>query len=491
MEIFRRVAGYSFGQADLVRRAMAKKHADEIEREREGFVAGAEKNGVAHDDAVALFESMADFAQYAFNKSHAAAYAVVSYRIAYLKRHHPREYMAALLTSVLGNMTKVAEYIAECAKMSIRVLPPDINHSNMYFHVDGDNIRFGLLALKNIGKQFSEQIIRERRSAPFASFEDFVERMAGRDLNRRQVETLIKAGAFDGLGVYRSRLLSAHEKVLEAYGGHARQSLDGQLDLFSDVGLTVSKPTFDYPQIPEFTPREMLMLEKECSGMYFTGHLLDGYSKHMAAAKTTPIIKLSDPEQNREFAERDRVTVAGMISAVSVKSTKNGDKMAFINLEDKYGEIECILFPKVYEKVSYMIRLDSAVIVMGTVSRKDEEGIKVLANSVIELEDNAGFKEMAPQKEDPPTKPEEKKPVENAVPKTLFLRVPSVGDPLAKKAINLVELFEAVPPSPSLQVRLYDAASGVYSTHPIRMDLNQFALRELRALLGEENVVLR
>ncbi len=491
MEIFRRVAGYSFGQADLVRRAMAKKHADEIEREREGFVAGAEKNGVAHDDAVALFESMADFAQYAFNKSHAAAYAVVSYRIAYLKRHYPKEYMAALLTSVLGNMTKVAEYIAECAKMSIRVLPPDINHSNMYFHVDGDNIRFGLLALKNIGKQFSEQIIRERRGEPFASFEDFVERMAGRDLNRRQVETLIKAGAFDGLGVYRSRLLSAHEKVLEAYGGHARQSLDGQLDLFSDAGLTVSKPTFDYPQIPEFTPREMLMLEKECSGMYFTGHLLDGYSRHMTAAKTTPIIKLSDPEQNHEFAERDRVTVAGMISGVSVKNTKNGDKMAFIDLEDKYGSIECILFPKVYEKASYMVRLDSAVIVMGTVSRKDEEGIKILANSIIELEDNSSFKETTPQKEEPPKKSTEKETVKSTVPQTVFLRVPSVSDPLAKKAINLVELFEAVPPNPSLQVRLYDSASGVYSTHPVRMDLSQFALRELRVLLGDENVVLR
>ena len=491
MEIFRRVAGYSFGQADLVRRAMAKKHADEIEREREGFVSGAEKNGVAHDDAVALFESMADFAQYAFNKSHAAAYAVVSYRIAYLKRHYPREYMAALLTSVLGNMTKVAEYIAECSKMSIRVLPPDINHSNIYFHVDGDNIRFGLLALKNVGKQFSEQIIRERRSKPFASFEDFVERMTGHDLNRRQVETLIKAGAFDGLGIYRSRLLAVYEKILEAVNGHSRQSMDGQLDLFSDAGLTVSKPEYEYPDIPEYTPRELLMLEKECSGMYFTGHLLDGYSNHLAAVKATAILKLSDPEQNRSYAERDRVTVAGLISSVSVKKTKNEERMAFITLEDKYGEIECILFPKVYEKISYLIRIDAAVIVMGTVSRKDEEDIKILANSVIELEDNATFKgSVSASAPKPEAAKNEGAPKRGAMPTTVFLRVPSLSHILAKKAINLAEIFASEGGTPSVQIRLYDTESGTYSTHPVRMELNDFAVRELRLLLGDENVVL-
>lgn len=494
MEIFRRVAGYSFGQADLVRRAMAKKHADEIEREREGFVAGAEKNGVAHDDAVALFESMADFAQYAFNKSHAAAYAVVSYRIAYLKRHHPREYMAALLTSVLGNVTKVAEYIAECSKMSIRVLPPDINHSNIYFHVDGSNIRFGLLALKNVGKQFSEQIIRERRSKPFASFEDFVERMAGHDLNKRQVETLIKAGAFDALGVYRSQLLSAHEKILEAVNGHARQSLEGQLDLFSSAGLTVSKPEYEYPKIPEFSPRELLMLEKECSGMYFTGHLLDGYARHAATVKSTPIVRLSDPEQNQAFSERDRVTVLGIVTAVSVKNTRNDERMAFLSLEDQYGEIECILFPKVYEKVSYLVRIDSAVVVTGTVSRKDEDGIKILVNNVVELQDDATFRgvEPKPTPAKEPQKAAEPKRAEqqSAQPKTIFLRVPSMSDRIAKKAINIVELFEANPPAPSVQVRFYDAESGGYSTHPTRMDLSTMAVEELRALLGAENVVL-
>lgn len=489
MEIFRRIADYSFGHADLVRRAMAKKHADELEAERESFVSGAEKNGVSHEDAVALFESMADFASYAFNKSHAAAYAVVSYRIAYLKLHHPREYMAALLTSVLGNMTKVAEYIAECGKMSIRVLPPDINHSNIYFHVDGNNIRFGLLALKNVGKSFSEHIIRERKSKPFASFEDFVERMTGHDLNKRQVETLIKSGAFDSLGVYRSQLISAHEKILEAYSGSGRGNLEGQLDMFSDHLISISKPSFEYPDIPEYTPRELLMLEKECSGMYFTGHLLDGYSKHMAVIGGTPILRLTDPEQSNAFAERDRVTLAGMITDVSLKNTKNDERMAFITLEDKYAGIECILFPKTYEKCSYLVRIDSAVVVMGTVSRRDEEGIKILVNGMVELEDNSTYQPAAPVKAT--AKPVTETPRETGTrPTKIFLRVPSMDDVKAKKAANLVGIFEAESPMPSLSVHFYDNEKKTYTAYDKRLGVTDFVIHELKDLLGEQNVVL-
>ena len=489
MEIFRRVAGYTFGHADLVRRAMAKKHADELEAERGSFVSGAEKNGVSHEDAVALFESMADFASYAFNKSHAAAYAVVSYRIAYLKQHHPKEYMAALLTSVLGNMTKVAEYIAECGKMSIRVLPPDINHSNIYFHVDGENIRFGLLALKNVGKSFSEHIIRERKTKPFASFEDFAERMAGHDLNKRQVETLIKSGAFDSLGVYRSRLVSAYERILEANSGAGRGNLDGQLDMFSDASISVSKPAYDYPDIPEYTPRELLMLEKECSGMYFTGHLLDGYSKHIDAVGGTPVMKLADPELSADFSERDRVTVAGIISEVSVKNTKNDERMAFFTVEDKYAGIECILFPKAYEKYSYLVRIDSAVIVMGTVSRRDEEGIKLLVNSMVELEDNTSYRPIAaPAK--PNVRQAEKPKASSIRPTKIYLRVPSMEHEKAKKAVNLVGIFEAEQPGFSLAVHFYDNEKKAYCAYEKRLDATDFVIRELKSLLGDENVVL-
>ncbi len=497
MDIFRRVAGYTFGHADLVRRAMAKKHADELEAERGNFVTGAEKNGVSHEDAEALFDSMADFASYAFNKSHAAAYAVVSYRIAYLKQHYPREYMAALLTSVLGNMTKVAEYITECGKMSIRVLPPDINHSNIYFHVDGNNIRFGLLALKNVGKSFSERVIRERTDKPFVSFEDFVERMAGQDLNKRQVETLIKAGAFDSLGVYRSRLLSAYEKILEANSNAGRGNLDGQLDMFSSMAVSVSRAAYEYPDIPEYTPRELLMLEKECSGMYFTGHLLDGYSKHMEAVRGTPVMTLADPEQSASFADRDRVTVAGMISEVSVKNTKNDERMAFFTVEDKYAGVECILFPKGYEKYSYLVRIDSAVVVMGTVSRREEEGIKILVNSMAELEDNASYQPSAAEKPSPPedkaassnnNNDQAKKPA--ARPTKIFLRVPSMTHEKTKKAINLLGIFEAEQPGYSLSVQFYDSEKKTYEAYGKRLDATAYVIRELKTLLGDENVVL-
>ncbi len=498
MEVFRRVAGYTFGHADLVRRAMAKKHADELEAERDTFVAGAEKNGVSHKDAVALFESMADFASYAFNKSHAAAYAVVSYRIAYLKLHHPREYMAALLTSVLGNMTKVAEYIAECGKMSIRVLPPDINHSNIYFHVDGENIRFGLLALKNVGKSFSEHILRERQGKPFTSFEDFVERMSGHDLNKRQVETLIKAGAFDSLGVYRSRLVSSYEKILEANSDAGRGNLEGQLDMFSDPSIVVSKPAYEYPQIPEYTPRELLLLEKECSGMYFTGHLLDGYSNHIAAVGGTPITKLTDPEQSIVFSERDRVTVTGMISEVSVKNTKNDDRMAFFTLEDKYAGVECILFPNAYEKYSYLVRIDSAVIVMGTVSKRDEDGIKILVNSMIELEDNATYtshfsqtpKAASETAQTETPRPRPTTPPTKTRPTKIYLRVPSMTDEKAKKAVNLVDIFEAEGIMPSLAVQFYDSEKKSYVPYEKRLSSTAFVIGELQALLGTENVVI-
>ncbi len=494
MEIFRRVGGYTFGHADLVRRAMAKKHADELEAERESFVAGAEKNGVAHEDAVALFESMTDFASYAFNKSHAAAYAVVAYRIAYLKCHYPREYMAALLTLVLGNMTKVSEYITECGKMSVKVLPPDINHSNIYFHVDGENIRFGLLALKNVGKSFSEQILRERTVRPFASFRDFVERMSGKEMNKRQVETLIKAGAFDSLGVYRSRLLAAYEKLLENYSGGGRRDIEGQLDMFSQMSVTVKAPDHEYPDIPEYSRRELLMLEKECSGMYFTGHILDDYAKHIEAIGVTPMMRLADPEQNAGLAERDRVTVAGLVTELSTKTTKNEERMAFFTLEDKLAGVECILFPKAYEKYSYLIRIGAPVFAVATVSRRDEEGIKLLVNAVGELIDDVSYhREVPTAKETTAASPTSTEPRPGATvkkPSKIFLRVASMEDIKAQKAKNLVDIFEAEPPAVPLVVQFYDSSTKVYVPYSVGLVSSPYVINELKALLGEENVVL-
>ena len=493
MEIFRRVAGYSFGHADLVRRAMAKKHADELEAERGNFLDGAEKNGVSRENAEKLFDSMADFAKYAFNKSHAAAYAVISYRIAYLKCHHPREYMSALLGSVLGNMGKVVEYIADCSKMSIGVLPPDINHSDMYFHVDGKNIRFGLLALKNVGKLFAEQIVKERKEAPFVSFEDFVSRMSHYDMNKRQVETLIKAGTFDSLGVFRSRLLASYEKIIDNVDDAGRGNLDGQLDMFSTAPPdVVEKPQFDYPNIPEFSPRQLLMLEKECSGMSFSGHLLDGYSKHLSSLSVIDLSVLNDVENRDKYPEKSRVTVAGMIGNVVIKNTKNGEKMAFFILEDKYSSVECLVFPKVYESTNPIIRVDSAVFVRGTVSPKDDE-VKILVNSVEELIEDHDFKEVKP-------KTAELSPSEKGIPQNvtshkglpfslheggkLFVRVPSLDGSVCDKVKNLIELFDG-----RTQVVFYDTEKAVYSSYSTRFDLTPFTYAEIKELLGEENVI--
>jgi DNA polymerase-3 subunit alpha len=224
---------------------------------------------------------MESFANYAFNKSHAAAYALISYRTAYLKCHYPHAYFAALLTSVLGNHIKIAEYIAECSSRGIRVLPPDINESRMYFSVGGNDIRFGLLALRNVGRQFLERILEERRHGKFTSFDNFIDRMPAGELNKRMVESLLKAGTFDGLGVARSRMLAMYELMIDRASEKGKNNLDGQLDMFSMQMGAGTTPKFEYPELPELAIREKLLMEKEATGMYFSGQMLDEYAKHV------------------------------------------------------------------------------------------------------------------------------------------------------------------------------------------------------------------
>ena len=478
MEIFRNIAGYTFGHADVVRRAMAKKHAEEIEAEREGFVEGAVRNGVSKEVAVALFEDMADFAKYAFNKSHAAAYSIVSYRIAYLKTHYPREYMSALLTSVLGNMGKVGEYIAECGKMGIKVLPPDINCSDTYFHVDGNNIRFGLLALKNIGKLFAQQIIRERRTRRYSSFDDFVGRMGGRELNKRQVETLIKAGAFDSLGIARRRIMAVYEKIVDGVNQQGRSNLEGQLDMFSSAPEAAGNLKYEYPDMPEYSPRELLNFEKEVSGMYFSGHILDGYSKNVSDVNHTAISLLTDTESEDIPSDGTRVTVCGIINEVISKNTKNGDRMAFVTVEDTTGTIECIVFPKVYEKVSHMLRMDNCIALNGNISSRDDE-IKILVSGIYELVENSNYIPKAEVEI-------KSQSAKEAKTRKLFLRLPTIECEISKKAQNLLEIFEG-----GTEAMFYAADTKSYSRFNGRVEVSEFLIKELKTLLGDENVVFR
>ena len=394
MRIFREIAGYTFGHADIVRRAMSKKKADVLEAEREAFVNGAAENGIDRGAADKLFSDMSSFANYAFNKSHAAAYAMISYRSAYLKAHYTGEYMSALLTSVINDRAKAAEYIAECSKFKILVLPPDINSSRVSFSTDGDgNIRYGLLAIKNVGQKIIEDIIELRQNeGDFESFYSFVERAtASTDVNKRQIESLIKVGAFDRLGVDRAKLLSSFETIVDNIQYKNRDNLVGQLDMFSQ-GL-IKAPEFEYPDVPPLTLKEKLMLEKDAAGMYFSGHLLDGYSKHIEDVDCALIGDIvSGDEEDGEYSDRDNVKVAGIITSVTYKTTRKEERMAFISLEDKLAEIECIIFPKAYNKYYHEIRVDSGVIIEGTVSLKEDEDPKIIVNDIKPLQENSLYK---------------------------------------------------------------------------------------------------
>ncbi len=496
MSIFRVIAGYTYGHADIVRRAMSKKKADVLQAERDSFLRGAEQNHVDPETAQKLFDDMASFANYAFNKSHAAAYAVISYRTAYLKKHYTCEYMSALMTSVLGNLTKLAEYIAECSKYGIKVLPPDINESRLYFHPKEGDIVFGLLALKNVGKQFVEAILRERASSPFHDFEDFARRMAPYDINKRMVEALIKAGAFDRLGVYRSQLLASYETLIETIQQKDRNNIAGQLDMFSAIPEAQSiSPRFEYPSIPDFTLREKLLLEREASGMYFSGHLIESYELHCKHLEASSISEIMGSDSLRE---KEAVCVAGIVSSVTVKTTRKNEKMAFFTVEDRYGDIECIAFPSQYRRLSHHLRMEAPLFIRGNISARDgdEEAPRILVSEITELMENAQFQRIdlstttsemkkhegrESQKKETPELTED-----GRLPTKLFLRVPNLQCEVYLKAKNLVEIFDG-----SLSVIFYDSSSATYVPHSTGLGLSDFVLQELVTLLGKENVVMK
>ncbi len=480
MSIFRVMAGYTYGHADIVRRAMSKKKASVLEAERADFVSGAEGHGMTHEEAERLFDDMGSFANYAFNKSHAAAYALISYRTAYLKAHHPGAYFAALLTSVLGNRPKMAEYTAECAKYNIRVLPPDINESQMNFHATrtgrGGDIRFGLLALKNVGEGFLRAILAERRRKPFSSFEDFLDRLAGQEMNKRQVEALIKAGAFDGFPTHRAQLLAVYESMIDTMAAKTRANLAGQMDMFS-MGDAAAAPTFTYPDIPPCSLREKLMLEKEASGMFFSGQLLDDYTRCVEALHPiaiSDIVPAEDEatEDTATLPDKTKVTIAGIITSVTHKTTKRDERMAFFTVEDAGGTMECLAFPKVFERDRDIIAADYAVFVEGNLSVREDEAPKILVSVMGLLVDNDHFSEIAAH-EGPqgrgttapePSRQQSPPPPRASVPRT------EVGEPAAGTvAYNPYEAmpsarsynpYEAMPPTGSPTFRPAEKRGG-------------------------------
>ena len=482
MQICRTLAGYSYAKADVVRRAMSKKKDSAMQAEREGFVNGAIANGIAKDIAEEIFEEMSGFAKYAFNKSHSVVYGLTSYRTAYLKAHYPAEYFAALLTSVLDSAAKIREYILDAEKFGVKVLPPDINESNESFTVKNGNIRFGLLAIKNVGKNFAKSVLGERQNKLFTSFDEFVRRMINTDINRKTLESMIKCGVFDSFGITRSSLVSVFEGILNSEHDKVRNNISGQLDLFSvasSVQNDDASPTYDYPAVPEYSMRELLYYEKENSGMYFSGQMIDSYSKHIASVspdKISNILYDLDEENaisSGRYKDKSQVTIAGIVSAKKTKVIKNGDTMAFITLEDGTSEIEVIVFARSYQIYSDLIRKDNAVIISGTISTEEGESPKILLSDAKELLANTEFEAEALGKD----ALKEKK---------LYIKVPSLIDSRIEKIVRIA----AINPGKT-KIVLYDESTGKYSQMKNSLvECDDRVMSRLKSLFSDNNVVL-
>ena len=395
MQIVRDLAGYSLGRSDLVRRAMSKKKGDVMQRERQNFVYGNEeegipgcvKNGIDEKVANKIYDEMIDFAKYAFNKSHAAAYAVVSYQTAYLKYYYPVEYMAALMTSVIDNPGKVAEYIYTCRQMGISILPPDINRGVGDFSVDNGNIRYGLAAIKGVGRPVIEQIIRDREEhGTFRDLKDFLERLSGKEVNKRAVENFIKSGAFDSLKGTRKQFMIIYVQIMDQVAQNKKNSLAGQMSLF-DIVDDEQKKEFEVtlPDVGEYQKETMLAFEKEVLGVYISGHPLEEYEEkwRKSISATTLDFQLDEETGRTKVRDGSREIIGGMITSKTIKYTKKNQTMAFITVEDLLGTVEVVIFPQSYEKSQQYLQEDSKVFVRGRVSEEDDNASKLICEEVI------------------------------------------------------------------------------------------------------------
>ena len=480
IEIFRRLAGYSLGQADMVRRAMSKKKLKDIQREREAFlhgdpersIAGCTANGIPQAVAESIYDEITDFANYAFNKAHAVCYAIVAYQTAWFKCHYPREYMAALLTSVLDSQGKIAEYIAECRSMGIRLLPPDINQSGPDFTVAGQDIRFGLAALKGVGRGFTNAVLAQRQAeGPFRSFPDFCQRLQGEDLNKRVVESLIRAGAFDAMGVFRSQLMAAYEPFLDSLARNRRKNLEGQFDLFS-LGQDQPEPVeLVLPNLPEYPPQERMAMEKDVTGLYLSGHPMDAYRETIQAHGAVPIASvLEDAAQEAglaRFQDGQKVVLAGVVAAAKTKTTRNNTLMAYVTLEDDTGSLELMAFSRTLEESGSYLQVNVPILVEGKLSLRDEKPPQVLCDRVFPLN-------QVPQA---PATPR------TAIPGKLYLRFERSDDPLLTRVRNLFVLF---PGQQTVVLYLADTQRRLGAKCLLLPPL----LQELKDLLGEANVVV-
>ena len=472
MQIVRELAGYTMGRSDLVRRAMSKKKASVMEKERQNFVygnlaedvKGCVANGIDEKTANHIYDEMIDFAKYAFNKSHAACYAVVSYQTAYLKYYYPQEFMAALLTSVLDRVDKISEYILTCRQMGIGILPPDINEGESGFSVSGNAIRYGLSAIKSIGRNVVDAIVRERElNGSFTSLDDFIGRMSGKEINKKTVENFIKAGAMDSLPGNRRQKLLVVPEMMDQKSKERKTSLEGQMSLF-DFAAEEDKQNFQItlPNVAEFPREEMLSLEKEVLGVYVTGHPLEeyeeGWRKNITAMTTDFIV--DEETDEAKVAEGQFVTIGGMVSGKTVKITKTGKYMAFLTLEDLVGSVEVLVFPKDYEVNRDLLEENAKLFIRGRVSLGDEPAGKLICERIIPF---------------------------SQIPKELWIQFPDKDAYLAAER----ELLEILKPAEGNdQVIIYLRKEKAKKILPPgwRVQADRQLLAKLSELYGEKNV---
>lgn len=472
MQIVMELAGYTLGRSDLVRRAMSKKKGDVMQRERQNFVYGNEEehvpgcinNGIDEKTANKIFDEMIDFAKYAFNKSHAAAYAVVAYQTAYLKCHYPEEFMAALISSVLDRTDKVSEYVAHCRKLGIRILPPDINEGYSRFSVSSGGIRYGLSALKSVGRPVIDAVVEEReKNGPFRDLKDFVSRLSNKEVNKRTVESFIKSGAFDSFGVNRKQMMIVYIPLIEQVNKEKKSAMTGQMSLMDLLGEEERKE-FDirYPNVPEFDKEELLAYEKEVLGVYVSGHPLEDYQALVSANITASTLDFIADKETEETVAKDQIyyMLGGMISAKKTMLTKTNQNMAFITLEDLMGTIEIVVFPKVYEQYRQFLEEDRKIFAYGRASINEDES-KLLLEAVVPFEQ---------------------------VPRNVYIQCVNEED-YKEKEKAIYEIVDRYPGESDVTICLKEKKARKTLGRQFRVDASEELLDALKQLVGEGKVL--
>ena len=487
IEIFKSLGGYTMGQADNIRRAISKKKMKVIEAERKVFVYGDEeqgipgciKNGVSESAAQSIYDEIVDFANYAFNKAHAVCYAVVAYQTAYLKAHYPQQYMAALMTSVLDRLDKISGYIAECKELGIPVLPPDINHSEDPFVAEGGAIRFGLGAVKNVGRNLIRSISAKRaEDGPFKSLEDFIQRMGEGELNKRAVENFIKCGAMDCFGYHRSELLNAYESMMDSIADSRKRNLDGQMGLFGMLEQEDKAAAIPIEPKEELSRAELMAMEKETTGIYLSGHPMDDYRKYLKNTHVLPIGTLMG--EDCPVRDEQIVSVAGIVQAVKMKSTRNNSMMAYVTVEDDTASMEMLAFSNVLNQYGGYLKENNPVVITGRLSIRDDKDPQIVINRARPMSD---FEQQEQIPEQPKVAPIAS-PKPQILSGKLYLKLSSENAPELRKVKAIINMF----PGES-DVVLYFADTKL--RRGSRCQIAENMISELKNILGNENVVVK